>query len=115
MRVRVGQAPSICSANMECFLLERSRVTRAPLGERLYHIYYQLIAGASAEERTKLRLNANTADYAYLTGSHPPQSEREELAAAMKSSRAALDSIRSPVSRALRRAQRVHRNATSQI
>ncbi|GBG26015.1 Myosin-6 [Hondaea fermentalgiana] len=41
----------ICGASIETYLLERSRVTLHGEGERSYHIFYMLLAGASSEQR----------------------------------------------------------------
>ena len=41
---------------MSTFLLERSRCVRPSLGERNYHIFYQLCSCAEEEEFSHLRL-----------------------------------------------------------
>ncbi|KAF7292507.1 Glycosyltransferase family 2 protein [Mycena kentingensis (nom. inval.)] len=50
------------------YLLERNRVAGAPNGERNFHIFYYLVAGASPEERQHLHLLDKTT-YRYL-GQH---------------------------------------------
>ncbi|KAJ7164534.1 glycosyltransferase family 2 protein [Mycena filopes] len=50
------------------YYLERNRVSGAPNGERNFHIFYYLVAGASAEERQHLHLLDKTT-YRYL-GQH---------------------------------------------
>eukprot|EP00727_Mastigamoeba_balamuthi_P003513 m51a1_g13159 putative myosin ii heavy chain (1836) ;mRNA; f:40709-47438 len=47
------------------YLLERSRICGRLKGERSFHIFYQLLAGASPELRAELKLGA-PGDYEYL-------------------------------------------------
>ncbi|KDQ56608.1 glycosyltransferase family 2 protein [Jaapia argillacea MUCL 33604] len=47
------------------YYLERNRVSTVPSGERNFHIFYYLVAGASQEERQHLHLDDKTS-YRYL-------------------------------------------------
>ncbi|XP_066380540.1 myosin-1-like [Miscanthus floridulus] len=55
----------ICGAMIQTFLLEKSRVVQCAVGERSYHIFYQLCAGAPVSLREKLNLK-KVDEYKYL-------------------------------------------------
>jgi myosin-15 len=56
---------SITGARIREYLLEKSRITTQNQGERNYHVFYELLAGLSAEQKDKYGLL--TADkYFYL-------------------------------------------------
>ncbi|ERF69328.1 hypothetical protein EPUS_04033 [Endocarpon pusillum Z07020] len=56
IEIMFDERTSIIGARIRTYLLERSRLVFQPLKERNYHIFYQLIAGATDEEREDLGL-----------------------------------------------------------
>ena len=65
----------LCGIKSLDYYLERNRVAAVPSGERNFHIFYYLMAGASPEERQHLHL-ADKTPYRYLgqragTGARP--------------------------------------------
>lgn len=65
----------LCGVKTLDYYLERNRVAGAPSGERNFHIFYYLVAGASPEERAHLHLN-DKATYRYLGQRHQGQGGR---------------------------------------
>ncbi|XP_042450952.1 myosin-1-like [Zingiber officinale] len=69
IEINFSTAGKIGGAKIQTFLLEKSRVVQRPTGERSYHVFYQLCAGAAPS--LKEELNLRTADeYEYLKQSN---------------------------------------------
>ncbi|QIW98515.1 hypothetical protein AMS68_004033 [Peltaster fructicola] len=56
IEIMFNDSTEIVGARIRTYLLERSRLVFQPLKERNYHIFYQLVAGASDAEREELGL-----------------------------------------------------------
>ncbi|XP_056299580.1 myosin-10 isoform X2 [Pseudoliparis swirei] len=87
IRINFDVAGYIVGANIETYLLEKSRATRQAKDERTFHIFYQLLCGTSDE--TKADLLLGTADeYRFLSGGSIPvagQSDSENFTQTMDS------------------------------
>ncbi|RPB05625.1 hypothetical protein L873DRAFT_1661585 [Choiromyces venosus 120613-1] len=82
----------IVGAKIRTYLLERSRLVYQPATERNYHIFYQLIAGASDEEKKELGL-LPVEQYDYLNQGGDPIIPHVDDAAEFKLTREALGTI----------------------
>lgn len=69
IEILFSETGKISGAKIQTFLLEKSRVVQCAEGERSYHIFYQLCAGAPAALREKLNLKS-VEDYKYLRQSN---------------------------------------------
>ena len=69
MEIQFDTKGAISGAAIRTYLLERSRVIGIADPERSYHIFYQLAAGASPEEREMFSLPEGSFDYGYLRSS----------------------------------------------
>ncbi|XP_065222996.1 myosin heavy chain, non-muscle [Planococcus citri] len=56
IRINFDASGYIAGANIETYLLEKSRAIRQATDERTFHIFYQLLAGASADQRKEFIL-----------------------------------------------------------
>uniref|UniRef100_A0A183CYB6 Myosin motor domain-containing protein n=1 Tax=Gongylonema pulchrum TaxID=637853 RepID=A0A183CYB6_9BILA len=65
IKVNYRENGMVSGANVEIYLLEKSRIISQAVDERNYHVFYYLLNGATEEERTKHFLLQPT-DYNYL-------------------------------------------------
>ncbi|KOS17928.1 Myosin-2A [Escovopsis weberi] len=56
IEIMFDEKTNIIGAKIRTYLLERSRLVFQPLKERNYHIFYQLVCGASEEQRKALNI-----------------------------------------------------------
>ncbi|KAJ5474825.1 hypothetical protein N7475_004391 [Penicillium sp. IBT 31633x] len=71
IEIMFDERTNIIGAKIRTYLLERSRLVFQPLKERNYHIFYQLVAGASDAEKQELGL-LPTEDFDYLNQGGTP-------------------------------------------
>ncbi|XP_042053293.1 myosin-1-like isoform X1 [Salvia splendens] len=69
IEIHFSETGKISGAKIQTFLLEKSRVVQCSEGERSYHIFYQLCAGASSSLKDKLNLK-NADEFKYLRQSN---------------------------------------------
>ena len=71
VELRFNERGQIQTAFINTYLLERSRVVQVSANERSYHIFYQIVRGASKEQRDVLHLGGlSVADFCYLSSSN---------------------------------------------
>ncbi|GMH90188.1 hypothetical protein TL16_g11690, partial [Triparma laevis f. inornata] len=79
IKIQFSTNRKIVGATISNYLLEKTRICKQEEGERNYHIFYQLITGASEELTKKLNLEPGVAGFKYLT-SPKGQSKRDAKA-----------------------------------
>ncbi|TSK34818.1 Myosin-10 [Bagarius yarrelli] len=87
IRINFDVAGYIVGANIETYLLEKSRAIRQAKDERTFHVFYQLLCGASEAMRTELLLGSAD-QYRFLCGGSVPvpgQSDSENFTQTMDS------------------------------
>lgn len=68
IRIEFNSKGQISGANIDWYLLEKSRVVQQNSSERNYHIFYQLLIGASKELKKKLLLENSIDNFVFLKG-----------------------------------------------
>ncbi|KAJ8274916.1 hypothetical protein COCON_G00095410 [Conger conger] len=67
IRIHFGVSGKLSSADIETYLLEKSRVTFQLKAERDYHIFYQIMSNKKPELLDMLLITNNPYDYAYVS------------------------------------------------
>lgn len=71
IRINFDASGYISGANIETYLLEKSRAIRQATDERTFHIFYQLLAGATPEQRERFILE-DVRSYPFLSNGSLP-------------------------------------------
>merc|ERR1712106_391838 len=66
VRINFDASGYIAGANIETYLLEKARIIRQADEERAFHIFYQLLAGTTAEFKSQLLLE-DAKNYTFMT------------------------------------------------
>uniref|UniRef100_A0A5F9CD17 Myosin heavy chain 7B n=1 Tax=Oryctolagus cuniculus TaxID=9986 RepID=A0A5F9CD17_RABIT len=67
IRIHFGPSGKLASADIDSYLLEKSRVIFQLPGERGYHVYYQILSGKKPELQDVLLLSMNPYDYHFCS------------------------------------------------
>ncbi|XP_077183720.1 myosin-4 [Paroedura picta] len=67
IRIHFGTTGKLSSADIETYLLEKSRVTFQLKAERSYHIFYQIMSNKRPELIEMLLITTNPYDFAYIS------------------------------------------------
>ncbi|XP_017334555.1 myosin-7 [Ictalurus punctatus] len=67
IRIHFGATGKLASADIETYLLEKSRVTFQLKAERDYHIFYQILSQRKPELLEMLLITVNPFDYAFIS------------------------------------------------
>nr|ACI49219.1 hypothetical protein Csp3_JD05.004 [Caenorhabditis angaria] len=70
IKINYRENGMVSGANVEIYLLEKSRIIFQAKGERNYHVFYYLLEGTDVEERQKYYL-LSPKDYKYLNQNEP--------------------------------------------
>jgi len=79
IRINFDASGYIAGANIETYLLEKSRSIRQAKDERAFHIFYQLLAGASPEQRKEYILE-DPKFYSFLSHGSLPVNGVDDVA-----------------------------------
>uniref|UniRef100_A0A8C2YGZ3 Myosin heavy chain, skeletal muscle, adult-like n=1 Tax=Coturnix japonica TaxID=93934 RepID=A0A8C2YGZ3_COTJA len=84
IRIHFGATGKLASADIETYLLEKSRVTFQLKAERSYHIFYQIMSNKKPELIDMLLITTNPYDYHFVSQGEitvPSIDDQEELMA----------------------------------
>ncbi|CAB3408223.1 unnamed protein product [Caenorhabditis bovis] len=67
IRIHFDATGCISGANIEFYLLEKSRVLKQAPNERTFHIFYQMLKGLSSSQKESLLLEPNMSTYKFIS------------------------------------------------
>ncbi|XP_072168144.1 myosin-16-like isoform X1 [Diadema setosum] len=67
IRIHFGTSGKLAGADIETYLLEKSRVIRQAPGERSYHIFYQIVSGYRPDVLEALLIEKNPKKYVFIS------------------------------------------------
>uniref|UniRef100_L7JGI4 Myosin-2 n=1 Tax=Pyricularia oryzae (strain P131) TaxID=1143193 RepID=L7JGI4_PYRO1 len=92
IEIMFDENTNIIGAKIRTYLLERSRLVFQPLKERNYHIFYQLVAGVSDQQRQELGILA-IEEFEYLNQGNTPTIDGVDDKAEFMATKASLKTI----------------------
>ncbi|KAH8174246.1 myosin head (motor domain) domain-containing protein [Sarocladium implicatum] len=92
IEIMFDESTNIIGAKIRTYLLERSRLVFQPLKERNYHIFYQLVAGASDQQRQDLNI-LPIEEFEYLNQGGSPTIEGVDDKAEFEATKKSLKTI----------------------
>ncbi|OAQ85318.1 class V myosin [Purpureocillium lilacinum] len=92
IEIMFDEGTNIIGAKIRTYLLERSRLVFQPLKERNYHIFYQLVAGASDKERQELDIH-RVEQFEYLNQGDSPTIDGVDDKAEFEATKKSLQTI----------------------
>ena len=93
IEIQFNRSYKMAGARIHIYLLEKSRVVQQSSGERNYHVFYQLCAGLSAEERAQLHLDVPIAQLNMLNQSGCVVIEGVDDAHELQRTRGAMEAV----------------------
>ncbi|KAF1631800.1 Myosin-1B, partial [Eudyptes filholi] len=99
IRIHFGATGKLASADIETYLLEKSRVTFQLKAERSYHIFYQIMSNKKPELIDMLLITTNPYDYQFVSQGEitvPSINDQEELMATDVSDTAHIGMVKVP-------------------
>ena len=77
IEIQFTHSGNLSGANIQTYLLEKVRLTSQAVGERNYHIFYEILAGMSDDERDKYQLYDFTAEDFFMTNTSGTYDRRD--------------------------------------
>ena len=93
IEIQFNSEYKMSGARIHVYLLEKSRVVAQSTGERNYHVFYQLMAGLSTEERALIHIDAPIETFSLLNQSGCIAIDGVDDAAEFRKTRGAMTSV----------------------